>query len=313
MNTFTPYNIVFAGTPAFAQIVLQKLLANKQPITAVYTQPDRPAGRGRLLTSSPVKQLAEQYQLPVMQPTTCKDETFAKELSQHSPDILLVVAYGMILPAHVLAIPKLGCINVHPSLLPAWRGSTPIQQAILAGDTSTGVTIMQMNERLDAGNIIQQCTVPILPTDTSGSLHQQLAELAGDMLLQLFQNASWSSYPQDETQATFSAKITKERTWLPWRLSAVELDRYVRAFHPLPGAMSFLHQQPIKIWRARPKIAEVNAIPGTIVAQNETIDVATGNGILQIQELQLPGGKSLTARAILNARGEWFAPGNQFI
>lgn len=312
-----PLNIIFAGTPVFAEIVLAKLLSEQQPITAVYTQPDKPAGRGRRLTASPVKQLAQNHHLPILQPTTLRDDAAAHQLTQLAADLMVVVAYGMILPANILAIPKFGCINVHPSLLPAWRGSTPIQQAILAGDEQTGITIMQMNERLDAGDIIQQSITPILATDTSGGLHQQLAEKSGEMLTSLLKNLAlghhWDSHAQDDSQATFSSKITKECTVLNWQLTAIELDRHIRAFYPAPGAMSYCQQQLIKIWRANPKPIEHHATPGTIVAVSQhSIDVATGKGLLQIQELQLAGSKSLPVSAVLNSRRELFAPGNQF-
>jgi methionyl-tRNA formyltransferase len=310
-----PLRIVFAGTPDFAAESLKALLQQAaHQVIAVYTQPDRPAGRGRELRASPVKELALSHRIPVLQPTTLRSDEAIAELKELRPDLMVVAAYGLLLPQAVLDIPRLGCLNVHASLLPRWRGAAPIQRAILAGDRETGITIMQMEAGLDTGPMRYKERCPISPNDTGGSLHDRLALLGGEALvaaLELLVDGELPSEPQDASQATYAAKISKEEARLDWSLPAAELGRRIRAYNPVPVAFTTLAGQPVRIWEASACDEATTAPPGMIIAANrEGLRVAAGGGsVLLIETLQLPGGKPLSILQILNARRDQLLPG----
>jgi methionyl-tRNA formyltransferase len=310
-----PLNLIFAGTPEFAVPALQALLASPHKICAVYTQPDRPAGRGRQLTPSPVKQLALSHHLPVHQPTTLRDAQEQQQLQTLQADVMIVIAYGLLLPAAVLSAPRYGCLNIHASLLPRWRGAAPIQRAILAGDTETGITIMQMDAGLDTGAILHQVSCPLTPTDTSATLHQRLAELGVSALLNTLtelENGALHPFPQAASQACYASKISKEEAHLNWQQDAFLLERQVRAFNPWPVAYTHLQNDILRIWRAQalPTGNTHSALPGTLLAlHKDSLDIATGHGILRIFEVQQPGTRLLTVTDFLNARRALLQPG----
>lgn len=297
--------IVFAGTPEFAASSLAALLSSQHQVLAVYTQPDRPAGRGRKLTASPVKALALQHDLPVLQPVSLRDETAQQELAAWNADVMVVVAYGLILPVPVLTAPRLGCINVHASLLPRWRGAAPIQRAILAGDAETGVTIMQMDKGLDTGDMLHIVSCPIESTDTAEILHDRLAGLGSAALLDaLAVIAQGNAQPekQDDAQANYAEKLQKAEAQIDWSQSAEQLSRTVRAFNPWPVAFTKFDEKNLRIWLAEALPALTDAVPGTVLAESrDGIDVATGDGVLRVTQLQMPGGKALSAEQFLNA------------
>ena len=301
--------ILFAGTPDFAAVALKALLDSEHDIVAVYTQPDRPAGRGRKLTASPVKILAEENGLTVVQPTSLRDADVQQELANWQADLMVVVAYGLILPDAVLRAPGLGCINIHASLLPKWRGAAPIQRAILAGDGQTGITIMQMDSGLDTGDMLLKITCPINPGDTAETLHDNLAKIGAQALLELLPNLSAGTLqpePQDETQASYAKKLQKSEAELDWQQSAEQLARQVWGFNPWPVAFTRHNNENLRIWMAVPIATPINTVatgkPGEIVAESrDGIDVQTGKGLLRVQQLQLPGGKALSAGQFINA------------
>ncbi|MEL0027551.1 MAG: methionyl-tRNA formyltransferase [Perlucidibaca sp.] len=311
--------IVFAGTPEFAAESLRALLQGHHDIIAVYTQPDRPAGRGRGLKASPVKVLAQDHDIPVRQPASLKDADAQAELAALAPDLMVVAAYGLLLPQSVLDMPRLGCINVHASLLPRWRGAAPIQRAILAGDSETGITIMQMNAGLDTGDMLYKATCPISRSDTGSSLHDRLALLGGDALLavvdSLRDGQPLTPEPQDDKLATYAAKLSKEEAQIDWRLPADELARRVRAYNGVPVAHTTLAGQPVRVWQARPLRDETTtASPGMVIrADKHGLAVAAGEGeVLLLETLQLPGGKALPVTQLLNARRGELQPGTVF-
>lgn len=299
-------NVIFAGTPEIAAIIFEKLLDSGHRIIAAYTQPDRRAGRGRQLTPSPVKQLAMQHHIPVYQPLSLKNAEAQAELAALQPDLMIVVAYGLILPQAVLDIPKFGCWNVHVSLLPRWRGAAPIQRAIEAGDKETGVTIMQMDAGLDTGAMLRVAKCPISVSDTAASLHDHLARLGAETLLATLQdlhNGKLQANPQSGEGVTYAHKISKEEARLNWQSSAEEIVCKIHAFNSWPVAQSQLDGQIVRIWQAVVVNNTVEQAPGTLVAvSKDGLDVATGKGLVRITQLQFPGGKVLAVRDILNAR-----------
>ncbi|WP_165667344.1 methionyl-tRNA formyltransferase [Metapseudomonas otitidis] len=303
--------LVFAGTPEFAAEHLKALLDTPHQIVAVYTQPDRPAGRGQKLMPSPVKQLALQHGLPVLQPPTLRDPAAQEELRALAPDLMVVVAYGLILPQVVLDIPRLGCINSHASLLPRWRGAAPIQRAVQAGDAESGVTVMQMEAGLDTGPMLLKVTTPIAAGDTGGSLHDRLAQLGPQAVVQAIAGLAAGTLQgevQDDALATYAHKLNKDEARIDWNRPADELERLVRAFNPWPICHSTLDGQPLKVLAAEP--AEGRGRPGQILdASKDGLTVACGEGALRLTRLQLPGGKPLAFTDLYNSRREQFAPG----
>lgn len=306
-------NIVFAGTPDFAVPTLDRLIdAGRRPV-AVYTQPDRPAGRGRRPRPSPVKQRAEQAGIPVLQPASLRTPDAQAELAALAPDLLVVVAYGLILPQAVLDIPRLGCVNVHASLLPRWRGAAPIQRALLAGDATTGVTIMQMEAGLDTGPMLARREIPIGAQDTAGDLHDRLAVLGAELLVEVLPDIAagrLTPVPQDDAAATYADKLSKDEAPLDWQRPAAALARQVRAFNPWPVAETRLAGRILRIWQAEALPGPTAAAPGEIVAAGrDGIDVATAEGVLRLIRLQAPGGRPLPAADFLN--GHPLRPGDR--
>ena len=297
--------IVFAGTPEFALPALDALLASPHQVVAVYTQPDRPAGRGRKLTPSPVKRRALEHGLPVLQPKSLKSAATQAELAAFGPDVIIVVAYGLLLPAPVLAIPPYGCLNIHGSLLPRWRGAAPIQRALLAGDEETGVTIMQMDAGLDTGAMLTTLSCPIGPEDTSQSLHDRLAKLGAGALLSTLdqlQSGHLQPRPQPEHGATYARKLEKSEARLDWSQSAAALARRVQASNPWPVAQTSYDGKVLRVWRAYAVPQQIDARPGRVLrADRDGIAVATGDGVLLLTEVQLPGKKPMDAAAFVNA------------
>ncbi|AOV95742.1 methionyl-tRNA formyltransferase [Edwardsiella hoshinae] len=305
--------IIFAGTPDFAARHLAALLGSEHQIVGVFTQPDRPAGRGNKLTPSPVKALAEQHALPIFQPASLRLAENQKLVADLQADVMVVVAYGLILPQAVLDMPRLGCINVHGSLLPRWRGAAPIQRALWAGDAETGVTIMQMDAGLDTGAMLLKLACPIAQDDTSATLYDKLADLGPQGLLTTLAqlaDGSAQAQQQDDALACYAEKLSKEEARLDWRLSAEQLARCVRAFNPWPVSFFMLEEQPVKVWGAYALKQDSDALPGTIVsADKHGIAVATAQGVLLLTQLQPAGKKSMAARDLLNSRKESFLPG----
>jgi methionyl-tRNA formyltransferase len=303
--------IVFAGTPEFAAEHLKALLDTPHQIIAVYSQPDRPAGRGQKLTPSPVKQLALQHDIPVYQPQTLRDPAAQAELAALKPDLVVVVAYGLILPQVVLDIPRLGCINSHASLLPRWRGAAPIQRAVEAGDAESGVTVMQMEAGLDTGPMLLKVSTPIAVGDTGGSLHDRLATLGPQAVIAAISGLAASNLVgevQDDSLATYAHKLNKDEARLDWGRPAIELERLVRAFNPWPICHSTLNGEAIKMHAT--ELGEGSGAPGTILAADKTgLTVACGEGALRLTRLQLPGGKALNFSDLYNSRRGQFAVG----
>jgi methionyl-tRNA formyltransferase len=303
--------IVFAGTPEFAAEHLKALLASEHEVIAVYTQPDRPAGRGQKLMPSPVKQLALDAGIRVLQPPSLRAAEAQAELAALAPDLLVVVAYGLILPQTVLDIPRLGCINSHASLLPRWRGAAPIQRAVQAGDEESGVTVMRMEAGLDTGPMLLKVTTPIGPRDTGGSLHDRLAELGPPAVLQAIQglaDGTLAGEIQDDSQANYAHKLNKDEARLDWTRPALELERQIRAFNPWPVSHSLLNGEALKVLAAESSAGE--GAPGTVIgASKDGLIVACGSQALRLTRLQLPGGKPLGFADLFNSRREKFALG----
>lgn len=301
--------VVFAGTPEFAAVALAALHEAGFDIPLVLTQPDRPAGRGMQLHASPVKQLAQKLGIPVAQPVSLRldgkhpdDAAGVHALLRETPhDVMVVAAYGLILPASVLAIPPRGCINIHASLLPRWRGAAPIHRAIEAGDAETGITIMQMDEGLDTGDMLLVAREAIAPDDTTATLHDRLAALGGRLIVDALRRLGQdelSRTPQPDDGITYAAKIAKHEAALDFSLPAEQLLRRIRAFNPFPGASAQAGDTPIKLWSA--ELADGRAEPGTVLAADvHGVTVACGVGALRVTELQKPGGKRLAAAAFL--------------
>jgi methionyl-tRNA formyltransferase len=302
----TSLRIGFAGTPQFALPALRALLASRHEVVGVLTQPDRPAGRGRELRASPVKLLAAQHSLPVDQPSTLKTPEGRAALAAWAPDLLVVVAYGLILPPAVLELPRLGCLNIHGSLLPRWRGAAPIQRAILAGDAETGVSIMKLDAGLDTGPVLLERRRAIGPHDTAGDLHDALSELGAQALLEAIEglaDGSLEPRAQPDEGVTYAAKIDKSEAPLEWNRDARSLDRQVRAFNPWPVAETRLADEPVRVLRAT--VAEAagrHAAPGTLLGlAADGLRIACGEGVLAVQELQRAGRRPVAARDFANA------------
>lgn len=308
--------IVFAGTPDFAAQHLAALIAAENfNVVAVYTQPDRPAGRGKKLQPSAVKSLALDHDLPVEQPINFKASDAVAILAAYNADIMVVVAYGLLLPQVVLDTPRLGCVNVHGSLLPRWRGAAPIQRAIWAGDTVTGVTIMQMDAGLDTGPMLSKVELPIAADDTSATLYHKLAAIGPTALvdtLKKLAKGELTGEVQNDSDATYAKKLSKEEAAIDWHSDATFIERCIRAFNPWPGTEFYCGDQRIKVWQAQAlaNAGKTLAPPGTVLAANKDgIDIQCGNGVLRLLSLQTPGKKPMPCQDILNARSHWFAVG----
>ncbi|MGE6165558.1 methionyl-tRNA formyltransferase [Aeromonas rivipollensis] len=307
--------LIFAGTPDFAARHLAALLSSDHEVVAVYTQPDKPAGRGQKLTASPVKELALANDLPVYQPASLRNEEAQAELAALGADLMVVVAYGLILPKAVLDTPRLGCLNVHGSLLPRWRGAAPIQRAIWAGDAETGVTIMQMDVGLDTGAMIRKVSCPIAFDETSASLYDKLAELGPQALvdtLGAMAAGDTAAEAQDDALANYAQKLSKEEARIDWSMEAVAIERCIRAFNPWPISWFEVAEQTIKVWQAEVIDSDHGQSAGTLLkADKQGIDVATGKGVLRLLTLQPPGKKAMSVPDLLNSRRDWFEPGTQ--
>ncbi len=307
--------LVFAGTPDFAATALKALIAAGHTIVGVYSQPDRPAGRGRKLQPSPVKQVALDHEIPVFQPETLKTAEAQKQLADLKPDVMIVAAYGLILPKAVLDIPTHGCLNIHASLLPRWRGAAPIQRAIAAGDAETGITIMQMDEGLDTGAMLLKSLTAIDTSDTGGSLHDRLAELGGKAIieaLELLKKGELTGEPQNDDLACYASKLSKTEGHIDWATDATAIERLVRAFNPWPGTYTDLGDQRIRIREARALVTDSDAFPGTVVHRDrDGIDIACGNGTLRITRLQLPGSRAQSVNDLINGGKELLMPGQE--
>ncbi len=309
--------LLFAGTPEFAATSLDALIKAGYDIAAVYTQPDRPAGRGQKLTASAVKELALKHNLPIEQPLTLKDPIAQEKLRSYQADVMIVAAYGLILPQAVLDIPKHGCINIHASWLPRWRGAAPIQRAILAGDTQTGISIMQMDKGLDTGDMLCTQTCEITQRDTAETLLAKLSVLGGEAIIDALTDLQKNNVirtPQNNALATYAAKLTKAEAQLDWTKSALELDRMVRGFNPWPVAFTHFGETILRIWSAQPLAMQTGAVPGTIIGLgNEGIDVVCGQGILRLLEVQWPNAKRQTVTQTLTRQEGGLSLGDKFL
>ncbi|MCW8901322.1 MAG: methionyl-tRNA formyltransferase [Gammaproteobacteria bacterium] len=310
--------IIFAGTPDFAASSLTALLNTEHKIVAVYTQPDRPAGRGRKLRASPVKDVALKNDIPVFQPENLKDSEAQDVLRSFDADVMVVAAYGLILPQAVLDIPRLGCLNIHASLLPRWRGAAPIQRAIAAGDTESGITIMQMNAGLDTGDILQLFSCPITEKDTGGDLHDRLAEIGATAILETLNNlesGKLKPVAQDDALATYAHKLDKKEAQINWQNSAIEIERLIRAFNPWPVAYTQFEDKTLRIWQAQVLTLDsnikANSKPGTVIScDKKGIDVSCGEGTLRILNLQPSGSKAMDVAAFMNGHAKQLPAGS---
>ncbi len=307
--------IIFAGTPEFAVPALAALMAAGHEIVMVLTQPDRPAGRGMQLKASPVKQLAIQHDLNVFQPASLKPADVQAQISEANADVMIVAAYGLIIPTTVLNMPKHGCYNIHASLLPRWRGAAPIHRALLAGDMETGVTIMEVVPALDAGAMVSKGVVPITDTDTTQTLHDALSNIGAELMVQAMQTlaveGTLAATVQDESLVTYAHKLEKAESAIDWSKSAVEISRQVRGFNPFPVASAQFRGETCRIWYATVLKQPSSAAPGEIIATGAYIQVACGQDVLAVHELQMPGGKRQTAQQFVQGQhvklGELFS------
>ncbi|MEI6893650.1 MAG: methionyl-tRNA formyltransferase [Colwellia sp.] len=319
----TPLKIIFAGTPDFAAQHLLSLINSEHDVVAVYCPPDKPAGRGKKLTACATKLLALEHGIMVEQPINFKSSDDQQQLAQYNADIMVVVAYGLLLPEIILNSPRLGCINVHGSILPKWRGAAPIQRSLEAGDKKTGVTIMQMDKGLDTGDMILATECAIEDTDTSASLYEKLAKLGPVALIETLTLMAQANYQasehniaQDNTLATYAHKLDKTEAELNWQLGATELHRKIRAYIPWPVSQFTFEESEkkhhrLRVWQASVQEYKGNLAPGTILkADKEGIDVVTSNKVLRLEVMQLPGKKTLAVKDILNGRSEWFVAGS---
>jgi len=304
--------IIFAGTPDFAAVHLQALVDSDHEIVAVYSQPDRPAGRGKKLQPSPVKQVALDHDIPVYQPLNFKDPADVEQLRALNADVMVVVAYGLILPSSVLEAPKHGCLNVHASLLPRWRGAAPIQRCIEAGDMVTGITIMQMDIGLDTGDMLSKVTTGISLDDTGGSLHDRLASMGPAALLGTLadvESGSLTPEAQNDAAACYAHKLTKEEALIDWTQDADVLARRIRAFNPFPMAYTLLGDERIRVHLAEPVVKATQLAPGTIAhVDTDGIEVACGEGVLRLTRIQLAGKKPMAVADIINGQPKLFQP-----
>jgi methionyl-tRNA formyltransferase len=303
--------LIFAGTPEFAAQALDAIIAAGHEVALVLTQPDRPAGRGMTLTPSPVKKLALAKDIPVFQPLSLKDPSAQARVAEVSAELMVVAAYGLILPQRVLDMPRLGCINIHASLLPRWRGAAPIQRALLAGDAETGVCIMQMEAGLDTGPVLLREAFPILESDTSASLHDRLAALGARLVVQALDRLPLAGEAQPTDGITYAHKIEKAEALIDWRWPAERIDRHIRAFNPFPGAQALMAGQTVKLWQAEP--VDASGHSGQVLAvDRDQLVIACGNGAIAVSELQKAGGKRLPVKQFLAghplAVGDCFDP-----
>lgn len=309
--------IIFAGTPQFAIPSLMALIEAQYEVCAVYTKPDKEAGRGLKLTESAVKKAAQSLNLPIYQPHTLKDDAAQKEIAQFGADVFVDVAYGLLLPKEVLAMPARGCINLHPSLLPRWRGAAPIQRAILAGDTVTGVTIMLMDEGLDTGDILKQELITIEKTDTAHTLECKLSDLGAKTLISVLNELKSNhikATKQDNSKSNYAEKIEKNEAQINWNQSAIEIDRMIRAFNPRPIAYSSIDQNTLRVFKSAPLEENTNFPPGTIIKSDKNgIDVAAKQGVLRLIEIQLENSKAMKVYEMLNSKKDLFMAGKRFV
>ena len=320
MSLTKPLRVIFAGTPEFAATALQALIKNqaekKIELIAVYTQPDRPAGRGRQLTASPVKALAVENGIDVYQPQNFKSNDALEDLNKLDADLMIVAAYGIILPLNVLQAPRLGCINIHASLLPRWRGAAPIQRAIAAGDTQTGITIMQMDEGLDTGDMLLKKTCDITPRDTGSSLHDKLAKLGAEATLEvieLIQRNALKPVKQDNKQACYAHKLNKAEAFINWQQPAEQIERLIRAFNGWPVAQTHFDNKVVRIWQAEKINSSNNATPGEITeVTKDAVIIACAEAAIAVTELQLAGAKKMSVKDLLNGRPGFFKSGQKF-
>ncbi|MDP0561914.1 MAG: methionyl-tRNA formyltransferase [Candidatus Endonucleobacter sp. (ex Gigantidas childressi)] len=308
--------IIFAGTPDFASAHMQAILDSNHRLIAVYSQPDRPAGRGRKLKASSVKTLALQHNIPVYQPISLREEDKQEVLAALNPDLMVVVAYGLILPQVILDTPQFGCVNVHGSILPRWRGAAPIQRAIAASDKESGVTIMQMDAGLDTGDILIKAYCPIYTNDTSADLHDRLIEVGKPALiaaLDAIAEGRIQAKKQDNKLACYAHKLSKAEARLDWQKTAAELEREVLAFNPWPVATIAIEDLVIKVWQATAAEYNSNAAPGTLIkADKDGLDIACSDGVLRITQVQPPSARAMPVQDLLNSRKTFFIVGNQF-
>lgn len=299
-----PLRIIYAGTPEFAVPALQALISSPHDVIAVYTQPDRPAGRGRKVQFGPIKQVAVDAGIEVQQPLSFKESDTKKILADYECDVMIVAAYGLILPQQVLDTPKYGCLNIHGSLLPRWRGAAPIHRAIQTGDTETGVSIMQMAAGLDTGDMLLKVTCPITADDTSQTIHDRLADDGAEALLQVLSSIDdLKPEAQDESKTCYAQKLNKAEAEIDWNQSAAVIDRTIRAFNPWPVTFTKFEGKPLRIFMSKVLEKETVEPAGMVIAEtNEGIEIATGDGVLSFSKLQLPGKKAVDVRDFLNGR-----------
>lgn len=303
----TPLRIIFAGTPDFSVPPLKRLINSEHEVVAVYTQPDRPAGRGRKLTASPVKQTALAHDIPIFQPHSLKDADAQQAIEALAADVMIVVAYGLILPKAVLDMPKYGCFNIHASILPRWRGAAPIQRAIESGDAETGVTIMQMDVGLDTGDMLTVLKTQIEPEDTAQTLHDRLSELGCDAMMTTLsdlQNGQLQPVKQDDSQVTYAEKLNKAEAEIDWQQNAQTLVRKIQAFNPWPVAFTQYQEKPLRLWQARlVSQPQDENLPGRVLSvDKQGMTVATGKGVLLVTQVQPSGKKAMSAYDFAQAR-----------
>lgn len=304
-------NIIFCGTPDFSTVPMKALIAGNDTVVAVFTQPDRKSGRGKKITASPVKQLAVEHNIELHQPSSLRNDEMAQIIANYQPDLMVVVAYGLIIPQKILDIPTHGCWNIHASLLPRWRGAAPIQRAILAGDKITGVGIMHMEAGLDTGPVYLQKTTPIENEDNSSSLHNRLAQLGANALVECIEKLHNGTLPkpqqQDENEACYAHKLDKAESTVDWTQHAKQIERQIRAFDPWPGSSTEIQDLPVKIWQAKVIQSKPNPSPGRIAyADAKTLQIQCGTGLLDVREIQTPGKKRLPIAQFMQSRADWY-------